>query len=141
MFISRFDSKLQTQTKLMHTVYHNHTVTLPTVRTQPVHPVYNLFAAVIHAGTTLDSGHYFTLAKDNDQWHKFNDDEVSFADENLLNGLSRSSTPYILFYRRTDVEEGAVPTLEELPPKLQESVLSHNKNYVETVRQIRHNRP
>ncbi|OWR50453.1 Ubiquitin specific protease [Danaus plexippus plexippus] len=137
----KFDSKLQTQTKLMHTVYHNHTVTLPTVRTQPVHPVYNLFAAVIHAGTTLDSGHYFTLAKDNDQWHKFNDDEVSFADENLLNGLSRSSTPYILFYRRTDVEEGAVPTLEELPPKLQESVLSHNKNYVETVRQIRHNRP
>lgn len=125
----------------MHTVYHNHSVTLPTVRSQAVHSAYNLFAAVIHAGTTLDSGHYYTLAKDNDQWHKYNDDEVTLEDENHLNGLNRSSTPYILFYRRTDIEEGTAPSLEELPPKLQELVMAHNKHYVDTVRKIRLTRP
>ncbi|XP_050360572.1 ubiquitin carboxyl-terminal hydrolase 35 [Nymphalis io] len=137
----KFDSKLQVQTKLMHTMYHNQSVTLPTVRSQAVHSVYNLFAAVIHAGTTLDSGHYFTLAKDNDQWHKYNDDEVTFADEGQLNGLNRSSTPYILFYRRTDIEEGTAPSLEEMPPKLQELVMANNKHYVDSVRKIRLTRP
>ncbi|XP_045458419.1 probable ubiquitin carboxyl-terminal hydrolase creB [Melitaea cinxia] len=137
----KFDSKLQVQTKLMHTVYHNHSVTLPTVRSQAVHSAYNLFAAVIHAGTTLDSGHYYTLAKDNDQWHKYNDDEVTLEDENHLIGLNRSSTPYILFYRRTDIEESTAPSLEELPPKLQELVMAHNKHYVDTVRKIRLTRP
>lgn len=141
IYNNRFDSKLQVQTKLMHNVYHNHTVTLPTVRAQAVHAVYNLFAAVIHAGTTLDSGHYYTLAKDNDTWHKYNDDEVTFADENHLHTLSRSSTPYVLFYRRTDIEESTAPALNELPPKIQELVMSHNKQYVETVRKICLNRP
>lgn len=125
----------------MHTMYHNHTVTLPTVRSQADHSAYSLYAAVIHAGTTLDSGHYYTLAKDNDQWHMYNDDVVSPSDEAQLNTLNRSSTPYILFYRRTDIEEGTAPSLEELPPKLRESVIAHNKHYVDTVRKMRLARP
>lgn len=122
-------------------MFHNHTVTLPTVRSQADHSGYTLYAAVIHAGTTLDSGHYYTLAKDNDQWHMYNDDVVSVADESELNGLNRSSTPYILFYRRKDVEEGTAPSLEELPPKLQEMVIAHNKHYVDTVRKMCLTRP
>lgn len=138
---SRFEPKLQVQTKLMHSMYYNHTVTLPTVRSQAVHASYALYAAVIHAGTTLDSGHYYTLAKDSNQWHIYNDDVVSSSDESQLNKLSRSSTPYILFYRRSDIEEGTAPSIEELPPKIQETVLAHNKHYVETVRKLRLNRP
>lgn len=134
---NRFEPKLQVQTKLMHSIYHNHTVTLPTVRSQADHSAYTLYAAVIHTGTTLDSGHYYTLAKDNDQWHVYNDDKVTVADEFHLNGLGRASTPYILFYRRTDVEEGAALSFEELPPKLQECIMAHNKLYVETVRNMR----
>lgn len=137
----KFDPKLQVQTKLMHSMYHNHSITLPTVRSQAVHAAYTLYAAVIHAGTTLDSGHYYTLAKDNDQWNMYNDDVVTSSDEGQLNGLNRSSTPYILFYRRTDIEEGTAPSMEELPPKVQETVMSHNKHYVETVRKMRLARP
>lgn len=125
----------------MHTMYHNHTITLPTVRSQAVHSSYTLYAAVIHAGTTLDSGHYYTLAKDKDQWHMYNDDVVSASDEGQVNSLNRCSTPYILFYRRTDIEEGTAPSMEELPPKVQESVMAHNKLCVETVRQMRLARP
>ncbi|KAJ2954428.1 hypothetical protein O0L34_g2697 [Tuta absoluta] len=130
----KFEPKLQVQTKLMHSMYHNHTVTLPTVRSQADHCNYTLYAAVIHAGTTLDSGHYYTFAKDNDQWHLYNDDQVTEAKDTDLNHLNNSSTPYILFYRRTDIEEGTPPSLEELPPKLQEYILASNKHYVETVR-------
>ncbi|XP_073952579.1 deubiquitinating apoptotic inhibitor [Choristoneura fumiferana] len=137
----KFEPKLQVQTKLMLSIHHNHTVTLPTVRSQADHAAYVLYAAVIHAGTTLDSGHYYTLAKDNGQWHMYNDDIVSTAEETQLNGLNRSSTPYILFYRRSDMDEGTAPSLEELPPKVQESVMAHNKHYVETVRKMRLTRP
>ncbi|XP_063373238.1 ubiquitin carboxyl-terminal hydrolase 35 [Cydia amplana] len=137
----KFEPKLQVQTKLMLSIHHNHTVTLPTVRSQADHSAYILYAAVIHAGTTLDSGHYYTLAKDNGQWHMYNDDVVSAAEEGQLSGLNRSSTPYILFYRRTDIDEGTAPSLEEMPPKLQESVMAHNKHYVETVRKMRLTRP
>ncbi|XP_039763299.1 ubiquitin carboxyl-terminal hydrolase 38 isoform X2 [Pararge aegeria] len=137
----KFDSKLQVQTKLMHTVYYNHTITLPTVRAQAVHASYNVFAAVIHAGTTLDSGHYYTLAKDNDQWHKYNDCSVTYADESHLNKLNRSSTPYILFYRRSDIEEPPAPTFEQLPRALRDEISSDNKLYVETVRKLRIGRP
>ncbi|XP_059045904.1 ubiquitin carboxyl-terminal hydrolase 35 [Achroia grisella] len=133
----KFEPKLQVQTKLMHTMYYNHTVTLPAVRSQADHSVYILYAAVIHTGTTLDSGHYYTMAKDNEQWHMYNDDVVSVTDESELNGLNRASTPYILFYKRTDVEEGTAPSLEELPPRLQESVMVHNKHYVETIQKRR----
>lgn len=139
--IIRFEPKLQVQTKLMHTMYHNTMVTLPTVRSQADHSTYSLYAAVIHAGTTLDEGHYYTLAKDNDGWHMYNDDIVSAADESQLNDLNRASTPYILFYRRTDVEEGTAPSLEELPPKLNELVTAHNKHYLDTVRKKRLSRP
>ncbi|XP_049705819.1 ubiquitin carboxyl-terminal hydrolase 35 isoform X2 [Helicoverpa armigera] len=138
---NRFDPKLQVQTKLMHSMYHNHNITLPTVRSQTVHASYSLYAAVIHDGTTLDSGHYYTLAKDNGQWHIYNDDTVTTSDEAELNGLNRSSTPYILFYRRTDIEEGTAPSMTELPPKVQELVMSHNKQYVEKVRTLRLTRP
>lgn len=137
----RFEPKLQVQTKLMHSMYYNHTVLMPTVRSQAEHASYALYAAVVHAGTTLDSGHYYTLAKDSDQWHMYNDEAVSAADEGQLNALNRSSTPYILFYRRADIEEGTALSMEELPPRLQESVMAHNKHYVETVRKRRHNRP
>lgn len=137
--VIRFEPKLQVQTKLMHNMYHNTTVTLPTVRSQADHSTYSLYAAVIHSGTTLDEGHYYTLAKDNDGWHLYNDHVVSVADESQLNEVQFSkqnigSTPYILFYRRTDVEEGTGLSLEELPPALREIVAAHNKHYIEEAR-------
>ncbi|XP_072931097.1 ubiquitin carboxyl-terminal hydrolase 35 isoform X2 [Epargyreus clarus] len=137
----KFDAKMQVQTKLCQPMYHNSGVTLPTVRSQAVHSCYTLYAAVIHAGTTLDSGHYYTLAKDNDQWFMYNDDSVADSDESKLEDDTSDATPYILFYKRDDIVEPAAPSLSEVPPVLQEMVLAHNKHYVETVRQMHITRP
>ncbi|XP_048488736.1 ubiquitin carboxyl-terminal hydrolase 35 isoform X2 [Plutella xylostella] len=137
----RFEAKRQSQTKLMHPMHYNSTITLPTVRSQTDHATYQLYAAVIHAGTTLDSGHYFTLAKDNDQWHMYNDDVVTPSDEGELNALTNCCTPYILFYRRTDVEDVPTPRMQEMPEKVQEIVMSHNKHFIESMRQLRGQRP
>ncbi|KAG6465284.1 hypothetical protein O3G_MSEX015049, partial [Manduca sexta] len=138
----KFEPKVQVQTKLMQPMHHNQTVNLPTVRNNhSQHSSYSLFAAVIHNGTTLDSGHYYTLAKDNDQWHIYNDEIVTSADEAEFSKLHPNCTPYILFYRRSDVEEGTAPALEDLPPKVQESVMAHNKHYIENVRSIHLTRP
>ncbi|CAK1554118.1 unnamed protein product [Leptosia nina] len=134
-----FDIKMQVQAKLMHSVVYNRTITLPAVRQD--RNSYVLFAAVIHEGQTLDSGHYYTVAKDNDQWYKYDDDVVTLSDDMELGRLPRDSTPYILFYRRSDVEESSAPTFDNLPPSTQEKILSHNKNYVESVRQKHISRP
>lgn len=122
-------------------MHHNSNVTLPTVRSQAEHAAYTLYAAVIHSGTTLDSGHYYTLAKDNDHWYLYNDDSVMDSDESELEDVTSDATPYILFYRRNDIIEPAAPSLTEVPPVLQEMVLAHNKHYVETVRQMHITRP
>ncbi|KAJ0183776.1 hypothetical protein K1T71_000199 [Dendrolimus kikuchii] len=127
----KFHTKVQMQTKLMLSTLHNPTVTLPTVRSSGVHSVYKIYALVIHDGTTLDSGHYYTVANDNDQWYVFNDEEVSAIGDSYLRNMGRSCTPYILFYKRTDVDDGVVPSLEELPPLLHNSVKAHNKTFVE----------
>ncbi|XP_053623793.1 ubiquitin carboxyl-terminal hydrolase 35 [Plodia interpunctella] len=135
----KFDPKMHVQTKLMHSIYHNHTVTLPTVRSQAEHSTYSLYAAVIHTGTTIDSGHYYTLAKDfRDEWHLYNDDIVTVSEETHLNHLQNASTPYILFYRRTDIDEGKVLSLQEMPQKVQDLVLRENDSYVEQQVRVSH---
>ncbi|CAH2035234.1 unnamed protein product, partial [Iphiclides podalirius] len=136
----KFEPKLQVQTKLMLTMFYNDTVTLPT-RSRTDRSAYTVYAAIIHEGTTLDSGHYYTLAKDNNQWFSYNDEVVTPAEPDHLHTLKRSSTPYVLFYRRTDVEEGTVPSLGQLPPKFQEKVIAHNKHYIESVRKMKMSRP
>lgn len=130
----RFNPKRQIQKKLMHNIYYNYTITLPSVRSQAVHSSYAMYAAVVHAGTTLDSGHYYTVAEDNNAWRSYSDVVVTDIAEGAINKLHDGCTPYILFYRRTDVEEGAPPALGDLPPKLQEQVLSHNKEIVDNAR-------
>ncbi|VVC86253.1 unnamed protein product [Leptidea sinapis] len=131
----KFDAKLQVQKKLLHSVHHNLSVTLPTVRTQQSLNSYVLFAAVIHSGSALDSGHYYTMVKDQGNWYICNDDIVTKADEKELSNLKVPDTPYILFYRRSDVEEGTYPALYSLSQKLQDQLMAHNKKY-ETLRNI-----
>lgn len=121
----------------MHPVYYNKTVTLPTVRSQEQLAVYTLFAAVIHCGSTLDSGHYYTLGNDGGQWYKFNDCIVSRVDESHINRLCKTSTPYILLYRRSDMEETSAPAFEDLPERIQEIVRANNKQFFERKKKTR----
>lgn len=61
---------------------------------------YKLYAAVVHCGSSVDSGHYYTYAKDSEEWYKFNDCAVIQSSEEELCNLRPPETPYILFYSR-----------------------------------------
>ncbi|XP_050301404.1 ubiquitin carboxyl-terminal hydrolase 38 [Anthonomus grandis grandis] len=67
---------------------------------------YDLYAAVVHYGTSVDSGHYYTFAKDPTVgWYKFNDSAVTKCGEESLHLLKPPETPYILFYAREDLAD------------------------------------
>ncbi|CAK4103335.1 unnamed protein product [Aphanomyces euteiches] len=72
---------------------------------------YDLYAAIIHAGSRADYGHYYIFARRLDetqsqqprQWFLLNDSRVSMVDEALVNHTltqSASDTPYLLWYSR-----------------------------------------
>lgn len=98
----RYDLHRHTRAKLMNQVQHNETISLR-VTPEEGHPFvvqYSLYAAVVHAGTSMDSGHYYTYAQDEpDCWYKFNDNYVTGCSVDELHALSSPNTPYILFYQ------------------------------------------
>lgn len=92
----RYDPASQQRTKLLQRVKLDSVVHLG--------EQYNLYAAVVHCGSSVDSGHYYTYAKDGDEWYKFNDCAVIQSSEEELCNLRPPETPYILFYSRCDAK-------------------------------------
>lgn len=101
-----YDTKRQVRSKLLERVDHDKTVSLKhgdkTLK-------YDLYGAVVHSGSQMDSGHYYTMARDGPrQWVKLNDHWVTQCTEQDLHKLTPPNTPYILFYRqRRDRTEAA----------------------------------
>lgn len=76
----RYDSRYHTRSKLLiNKMFHNEDLTVKVRSGQEVRAVdYKLHAAVVHSGISLDSGHYYTFARERDQtWYRFNDNFVS----------------------------------------------------------------
>ncbi|KAL1518031.1 hypothetical protein ABEB36_001717 [Hypothenemus hampei] len=99
----RYDQKSQTRTKLLQEVHLDNRICLEET-------YYDLYAAVVHHGSSVDSGHYYTFAKDSSQWYKFNDSSVNKSSEDSLHQLKPPESPYILFYSKENLVE-----LEDLP--------------------------
>lgn len=98
----RYDQQRHTRAKLMNKVLHDEVISLMVVPEMepPTIVRYSLYAAVVHAGTSMDSGHYYTYAQDEpDCWYKFNDNYVTKCSVDELHALSSPNTPYILFYQ------------------------------------------
>lgn len=88
----RYDSRHHTRSKLLYKVFHDEILTVNvkgnfSSSNSSRNVEYKLYAAVIHSGTSLDSGHYFTIAREGEnKWFKFND---SFVTKSSLEELRR----------------------------------------------------
>ncbi|KAJ8975315.1 hypothetical protein NQ317_000494 [Molorchus minor] len=108
----RYDPASQQRTKLLQRVKLDRQVHLDKYQ-------YELYAAVVHCGSSVDSGHYYTYAKDEEDWYKFNDCSVIKTTSDELCKLKPPETPYILFYARQDVTEPVSLPCTVLSNKLQ----------------------
>lgn len=62
---------------------------------------YKIYGVVNHHGSTLNSGHYTSIIKVNDQsWLSFDDDIKIQCVNNIDTILNQNSTSYLLFYER-----------------------------------------
>ncbi|KAH8233100.1 hypothetical protein KR026_004332 [Drosophila bipectinata] len=165
----KYDQKYHFRTKLMHKVFHDESVTVKVCTMESLQEMstvhYDLYAGVVHAGYSMDSGHYFTFAADQaKRWYKFNDNQVTHSKPEEMHNLTSPNTPYILFYKMcarsnecneasTSSLSGMGPshqvvslpaspplTLEELPSNLREYVKKDNRVYNEELRVQRYKR-
>lgn len=136
----KYDQSNHMRAKLMHKVFHNENVSLrvcsPETLTEVASVHYDLYAGIVHSGCSMDSGHYYTYASDdNNKWYKFNDDIVTQCKIGDLNNLTPPNTPYILFYQMAGRETPTAPsTLVKIdsPPVLRLEELSPElRNYVD----------
>jgi hypothetical protein len=66
---------------------------------------YSLYAAVIHKGKSIESGHFTAVCKNKGMWYFFDDSHVEALElQNLMKKLEgdndENTQPYILFYKR-----------------------------------------
>ncbi|KAH8396354.1 hypothetical protein KR222_008893, partial [Zaprionus bogoriensis] len=99
-----FDRLEQRRNKLMHKVFHNDKISIKLFSHETLEELcvvqYSLYAIVVHQGFTLDSGHFFTLARDHlNNWYKFDDNVVTYSFAQEVHSLESPNTPYILFYQ------------------------------------------
>ncbi|KAI4471386.1 ubiquitin carboxyl-terminal hydrolase [Holotrichia oblita] len=112
----RYDPASQQRTKLLQRVKLDSYLVLDSVR-------YDLYAAVVHCGSSVDSGHYYTYARDETEWYKFNDYVVFRTQPEELCQLHPPETPYILFYSRQDCMDPEPLPREALSPRLRDLLI------------------
>lgn len=127
-----YDVKLQQKSKLLHRVKLDNIIALNNIS-------YELYAAVVHFGSRADSGHFYTLARDGDDWFKFNDCSVVKTTLEFLTKLKPPETPYILYYRRQDSDEPDTIPCNILPSRLQK-ILEGDRNELELYGRVRGSR-
>lgn len=142
----KYDKKINMRTKLTHKVNHTPKISVKVSSEDGSsdHFVqYRLYAAVVHSGVSMDSGHYYTYGSDqpdDGSWYKFNDTIVTECNITALKSLRSPNTPYVLFYEREyDVDHSVAtglstdsynyPALDDLPIRLRTYVDLENNRY------------
>ncbi|KAG7187605.1 hypothetical protein KM043_016668 [Ampulex compressa] len=136
----RYDFDTRLRTKLRHKVIYNEVIQLPVSTSSCSMPeIYQLYAAVVHSGYSMDYGHYFTYACNSQQnWYKFNDSYVSITTFEDFKNLKPPDTPYILFYKRSVSSDSVYgedkPDLSTLRKQLRDLVTNDTAAYIDELR-------
>lgn len=140
----KYDKKINMRTKLTHNVNHSPKISVKYASEDgPKHQQYRLYAAVVHSGVSMDSGHYYTYGSDqpdDGSWYKFNDSFVTECNISALKSLRSPNTPYVLFYERdgdgdqsaaiaTSDDRDSYLALDDLPIRLRSYVDKENSRY------------
>ena len=106
---------------------------------------YNLHCIVVHSGSSLTSGHYYSyvnciLDYENyrDNWYSINDTIVSKVSfESISSNLTKFNTPYILFYKAIDENQNDINLNDEIEININlnllKKIINDNKNYQDEV--------
>lgn len=131
----KYDRKFHIRRKIMHKVHHSETVGLRTTneKGESLTLFYRLYAAIVHCGVNIDSGHYYTIGTDaSGNWFKFNDSYISRSSLSELKNLNNLNTPYILFYELTSTiknnDTASNPTLIGIDRDIYENGFTHQSN-------------
>eukprot|EP00828_Plagiopyla_frontata_P012078 TRINITY_DN16808_c0_g1_i1.p2 TRINITY_DN16808_c0_g1~~TRINITY_DN16808_c0_g1_i1.p2 ORF type:complete len:328 (+),score=41.37 TRINITY_DN16808_c0_g1_i1:646-1629(+) len=100
-----FNAQQQIREKLMNQVIVNEQFHIkqvfPTLEIEETDQsgIYYLYAVIIHVGTRIDHGHYYSFLRESNQddWYQLNDTKVKKLGQLDLNNLSKYDTPYVLF--------------------------------------------
>lgn len=118
-----YDSKQRLRAKLFHDVRLDRNIT---IFEGVVKKFYELYAVIVHTGSNLDNGHYYTIAKDSplNNWYVFNDADVCPCNESTLYKLQGVRTPYIVFYKKLeDTNDDNLPGTSSTKTKAEETAV------------------
>lgn len=93
--IKRFDAKLQ---KKSGYVEFPEELSLEGVSLDKQPGKYQLYAMIIHEGSTIASGHYTCIIRLNGQWLLCSDENIQRISWNSV----QTQQPYVLFYQRQE---------------------------------------
>lgn len=123
----KYDQKYNMRAKLMNKVRHEDVITVKVFPSsdykEDVVMNYRLYAAVVHSGVSMETGHYFTYGSDGTGCYKFDDSYVSKATIAELHNLQPPHTPYILFYQMVPNPD-FVPAISSTKPSTSNSASS-----------------
>lgn len=116
-----YDSKQRLRAKLFHNVTLDKRITIFEGR---VKKSYEMYAVIVHMGSNLDNGHYYTIGKDSPgNWYVYNDADVYKCTESTIYNLQGVQTPYIVFYKKLeDTNDDNLPGTSNSKAKAEENV-------------------
>jgi len=129
-----YDRVLGRKKKIFTKLQYPHTLHINTKNTQDLIN-YKLQSLIVHSGYSLDAGHYYTWARDQDDesvWHVFNDSVVTTKNWSAFISQSQRllrDTPYILMYEREGVEAEEEEVNPTLPRYLREEIDRDNAKH------------
>lgn len=131
----RYNRHTHVRKKIMQKISYDRTVELKVVdeNGEKWNNVYRLYAVIVHYGTNVDSGHYFTLALDAaGNWFNFNDSHISRTNLEEISRMNKLNSPYVYFYElvsKNRLEEMCIESVAEVPSNTVETPYSTPPDY------------